>query len=219
MRRPGKSGNIGFTLIELLVVVSIMAIVLVYVIPAASNMLGGTNITGAAQMIENQLNLARQSAISLNRPVEVRFYQYHDPETSGTDYCFHALQAWEVVKANSFVPLGKMQALPAGIIIDKGTSSDPTKTLSSILNPNANVIPPPGPVALPRVGTQYSYVAIHFTAGAATDLTPTGGLSGSWFLTLHAETAGDGLSTKTLPPNFVTIQIDPVSGTLDFFRP
>ena len=215
MRRPDKSGNIGFTLIELLVVVSIMAIVLVYVIPAASNMLGGTNMTGAAQMIENQLNLARQSAISLNRPVEVRFYQYHDPETSGTDYCFHALQAWEVVKTNSFVPLGKVQALPAGIIMDKGTSNAAT-TLSSILNPNST-IGPPGPVALPRVGTQYSYVAIHFTAGGATDLLPTGGLSGSWFLTLHAETARDGLSTP--PANFVTIQVDPVSGTLDFFRP
>ena len=216
MKRPDKSGITAFTLVELLVVVSIMAIVLVYVVPAANNILGGTSITRATQIVEDQLNLARQSAISLNRPVEVRFYQYHDPETSGTDYCFRALQAWEVVKANSFVPLGKVQALPTGVIMDKGTSSA-TTTLSSLFYPNGNVNGPPGPAPLPRVGTQYSYVAIHFTAGAATDLLPTGGPSGSWFLTLHAENSGDGLLTP--PPNFVTIQVDPVSGTLDFFRP
>jgi hypothetical protein len=58
---------------------------------------------------------------------------------------------------------------------------------------------------------------MHFTASGATDLLPTGGPSGSWFLTLHAETKGDGLSIP--PPNFVTIQVDPVSGTLEFFRP
>ncbi len=209
MKRPDKSGSIAFTLVELLAVVTIMAIVLAYVVPSANNILGGTNITRATQFV-------RQSAISLNRPVEVRFYQYHDPEMSGTDYCFRALQSWEVVKANSFIPLGKVQALPQGIIMDKGTSSA-TTTLSSLFYPNGNVIGPPGPAPLPRVGTQYSYVAIHFTASAATDLLPTGGPSGSWFLTLHAETSGDGLSTP--PPNFVTIQVDPVSGTLDFFRP
>jgi uncharacterized protein (TIGR02596 family) len=216
MRRPDKSGTSAFTLIELLVVVTIMAILLAYVVPAANNILGGTNITRATQMVEDQLNLARQSAISLNRPVEVRFYQYHDPSMSGTNYCFRALQSWEVVKANSFIALEKVQILPAGIIMDKGTSSA-TTTLSSLFYPNGNVIGPPGPASLSMVGTQYSYVAMHFTASGATDLLPTGGPSGSWFLTLHAETKGDGLSIP--PPNFVTIQVDPVSGTLEFFRP
>jgi uncharacterized protein (TIGR02596 family) len=206
----------AFTLIELLVVVAIMAILLTFVIPAASNMLGGTNINKATQTVVDQLTLARQSAITLNRPVEVRFYQYHDPETPGTSSCFRALQAWEVVKAGSYIPLEKVQSLPTGIIMDRGTTS-PSNTLSSLFYPNGAVLGPPGPASIPRVGTQYSYVAIHFTPSAATDLLPTGGASGSWFITLHAELSGDALTTP--PPNFVTIQIDPVSGTLQFFRP
>jgi uncharacterized protein (TIGR02596 family) len=215
MSRPRKS---GFTLIELLVVVAIIAVLLVLVVPAANNMLGGTNITKATQTVVDQLTLARQSAISLNRPVEVRFYQYHDPDVSGTNYCFRALQSWEELKANSFIPLEKVQSLPTGVIMDKGTSN-PATTISSIFlyNPNMAITGPPGPVAIPLVGTQYSYVAIHFTPSAATDLLPTGGAAGSWFLTVHSELSGDGLSIP--PPNFVTIQIDPVSGTLQFFRP
>ena len=67
---------------------------------------------------------------------------------------------------------------------------------------------------LPRVGANYRYVALRFHPDGSTDLLPT---AGPWFLTLHDEVQGDGLAQP--PANFSTIEMDPVNGSLKFFRP
>jgi uncharacterized protein (TIGR02596 family) len=191
---------------------AIMAIILAFAVPATNTILRGNRMTQATQIIVDRLALARQTAITKNRAVEVRFYQFADPEVPGTAASFRALQALEVVKANVVLPLEKLQPLPTAIIIDSAQS------LSSLLDPNdphkrTKVTATISSPSLPRVGTNYSYVALRFRPDGSTDLLPTA----EWFLTLHSEVSGDGLTTP--PANFVTVDIDPVSGTLKFFRP
>jgi hypothetical protein len=72
----------------------------------------------------------------------------------------------------------------------------------------------PGVDPLPRAGASYRYVALRFQPDGSTDLLPTGG---SWFLTVHDEIAGDALAQP--PADFSTIEIDPLNGSLKFFRP
>jgi len=195
----------GFTLIELLVVLAIMAILMAFVVPAATNMMRGNSLSSAGQIITDRLSLARQTAVARNRTVEVRFYKYSDPQSPGSKNSYRALQAFEVDKANVFVPLEKVQTLPLGMIIDSGTS------LSSLASLASSAVTS-GTSSLPRVSSA-SYFTVRFLPNGSTDLLPTS----DWFLTLHEENKGDPMTTP--PPNFITVDVDPVGGTLRMFRP
>ena len=63
----------AFSLIELLTVIAIMAILIALVAPAVSGIGGANNLTVATQSLIDQLNKARQEAISRNRVVQVQF--------------------------------------------------------------------------------------------------------------------------------------------------
>src|SRR5438128_1445985 len=73
----------AFTLIELLVVVGIMVVIMAFALPAVNSVLRGSQITQTGQMVCDQLALARQAALSKNHPIEVRFYQFGEPEIPG----------------------------------------------------------------------------------------------------------------------------------------
>ena len=203
-----RVGSAAFTLLELLLVVAILGIIGAFVLPTANTILRGGKLNQASQTVVDRLSLARQSAIAQNRPVEVRFYRYKDPESPASSNSFRALQAFLVVKANQLNAMEKTQMLPSSVIIDS------SPTLSSILDSSKRTLVTTGTTSIPRVGTNYSYIAVRFRPDGSTDLGPT---TGPWFLTLHGESDKDGLTAP--PPNFVTIAIDPVNGALSFFRP
>lgn len=185
--------------------------------PAATHILRGTALTQGGQLINEQLGLARQLALSRNLPVEVRFYQYNDPqsgETSGAG-AFRAMQLFEIQESGGTpVALGKVVPLPQTIIVDSGA------TLSSIIGGAQSSAWPQAITgtaldqALPRVGRQYNAVAFRFLPDGATNLSPQ---TGSWFLTLHSLKDGDGLAAPQ--GNFLTLQIDAANGHLKTFRP
>ena len=56
-------------------------------------------------------------------------------------------------------------------------------------------------------------MAMRFLPNGSTDLVPTA----NWYLTVHSGLSGDPMASP--PPNFVTIQVDPVSGIVVFYRP
>lgn len=208
----------GFTLLELLVVIAIIGLIVAVVTPSAASLMRGSQLTQGALMVGEQLHKARQLALSKNRPVEVRFYQYGDAgeQAAGSGSYFRALQLFEVQETGSFSPLGKVTRIPDSVIIDGGAtlssligeasaSSKPALAAGSTLN-----------VPLPRVGTQYNSVSFRFLPGGATDLPKTPGAA--WFLTLHELKDGDRLSPVP-PSNFFTIQVDPFNGHVKNHRP
>ena len=215
----------AFSLIELVVVIAVLAIIAAFSVPAVTSMLQGSSLTQASQMLTDQVNLARQYGLSKNTTVEIRFYRYADPDTPGEDVTkpdagkFRALQVFEMLASGAALPLGKVEELPNSVMFnvnrdkpDEGFSSileHSSRNLKSVDNVKLDV----SAVELPRgIKKQYEYVAFRFLPDGSTTLSPTK----RWFLTLNGV---NGVTPGVLPPNFFTLQIDPVTGTTKIYRP
>ena len=221
--KPVVSNRRAFSLIELIVVIAVIVIIAAFTMPAMNTILRGSQLTQASSLLVGQLSLARQQALTRNRVIEVRIYRFGDPEIPSekandpTTGSFRAMQLFEVQTNGTALPLDKPQRLPNSVIFSfaEGTG------LSSLLDTGTAGAPKkPGTddKAAPRmprgVDLDYEYVAFKFLQDGSTDKSPTG----KWYLTLINAT--DKLAAPTQPPpNFFTVQIDPVSGVTRSFRP
>ena len=227
------SSRRAFSLIELVVVIAIIAIVAAFAVPAVGDIMKGSKLTQASQMLVDQFTLARQSALSRNRSIEVRFYRFGDPEVPGEDMTkpltgqFRAIQAFEIIESGAALPISRVEMLPVGIIMAANTTS-PTETLSTLLDaqPQTQAVNDPTAPPLPRgIKLNYEWVSFRYLSDGSTNLTP----ASSWYVTLHGLTdkptsagsssGGTSGGGVTPPANFFTLQIDPVSGATKTFRP
>jgi uncharacterized protein (TIGR02596 family) len=209
----------AFTLLELLVVIGIIGLVATFAVPAISQMINGSTLTQASQSLTSTLSTARQYAITRNRAVEVRFLKFGDPETPGETVGdadtgqFRAVQLMEVLESGVAVPIDQVKILPRTVIMD-------SQALSSLLDKAEPYLRTPKvpdvkfDPELPRgIKRQYVYVSFRFQPNGTTNLAP----KTNWYVTLRQ--LKDKVTGKTPPPNFFTLQVDPVSGTTRPFRP
>lgn len=202
----------AFTLIEMLLVITIVAVLMTLAIPVTNSVLKSNQITTATQMVVDQLTLARQNALTNNRVVEVRFYEFSNTEAASEDLHIGAIQAFVFDETNTISkPLSEISYLPDGAILSQDIS------LSTILEPSrerkTGTFTAEDPLLeLPRsIGKNYRVFSLRFRPDGSTDL---GGSSAGWFLTIH------GANEKSSPPpNFATVQIDPFNGALRLYRP
>ena len=217
--------NRAFSLLELIAVILIIGIIAAFVIPAMPTILRGTQMTQAEQILTDQVKLARQFAVTRNHSVQVRFIRYADPEAPGeqgadiTTGYYRAIPLVEILDNGAAVPIDKPQLLPTSIVINAGNFS----TLIS----NSDMQPPKhaskarsgddgGDPGLPRgIDWNYDYVSFRFLPDGSTNLNSTSGVV--WCVTLH--NINDKPTGNTPPPNFVTLQVDPVSGAVRIYRP
>jgi uncharacterized protein (TIGR02596 family) len=201
--RPCPSRG-AFTLLELLLVMAIMVLIMSLVVPAVTSILKGNQITQGTQTVLDQLAMAKQFAVSKNRVVEVRFYQFVDPSAGGSASRFRAVQNYELQDDGSAVALDKMQKLPNGVILDSNA------TLSTLL-----AAPKNGTGTLPGIAGTYKVCTVRLRPDGSTDLGSSA--QKNWFATLHDDNKGDNLGS--LPSNFAVIQIDPWTAQARVFRP
>jgi prepilin-type N-terminal cleavage/methylation domain-containing protein len=144
----------GFTLLELLVVVAIIAILMVLVAPAFTNIKGGNDITTAAYTITGMLEQARNYAMANNTYTYVGFYE----ENAGS-----------LTATNATPPYpGKGRLLLAIVSSKDGTTGceDPNSTASNPLPLTANKIM--------QIGKLTKIEGIHITdIGAPPSSTPS----------------------------------------------
>lgn len=205
----------GFSMIELLAVMAVMGLLATFVAPSIQSMVCGTQLTQGAQILTDNLALARQAALARNHTVEVRLFQYGDPGVPGEKADdpdsgkYRALQIIDVSAGD--VPLTKVIRLPDSIEID--ASSTYSSLISSASAGDSAPRMSTGAAettAIPRAGTNYNFIAFKFKPGGSTNLAA----ASSWFLTLRNIQNEDGPLE-----NFVTIQIDPINGHVRSFRP
>src|SRR5580658_2395810 len=82
-KSPVSFSRRAFSLMELIVVIAIIVVIAGFTVPQAGQILKGSTLTQGSTILTDQIRLAREFALAKNCKVEVRFYQYADPETPG----------------------------------------------------------------------------------------------------------------------------------------
>ena len=184
----------AFSLVELLVVIAVIGIIGGFAVPAVKSMLKGSGLNSGANMLLDEVALARQHALSKSRMVEFRIYRFADPEVPGetvastSSWQFRAFQFFEIADSGDILPAGKYKRIPDNIVMNKGYLTDIPKykdpTLSSLI---AEAIKYPKSQGLryvasgdsgrdkdpelPRgVGKYYDYVSFRFMPDGTTSL-------------------------------------------------
>lgn len=190
----------AFSLLELLVVMAIIALMAAFAMPAITSMMAGSNLNRGGQLFADEFSFARQTALTKNRSVEVRFIQI--PDSLGV-LKYRAVQLWLADEAGNRAPLGKLKILPDGIV--------PVESLSPLIFGGGAMVS--GEVDLAGRGS-HSFKAFHFRPSGGTDIPSNGLATAPGYLTLKNETA-----QESPPANFYTIQINPITGKATIFRP
>ncbi len=209
----GSKKRCGFSLMELLVVIAIMMILMALVVPATSSLMKSMSMGRAVSMITDEMNFARQTALSRNRDVEVRFYRMGSKlDANDKQYRAYRTLLADGIDPAKAQPLSKVKYLPETVIFSGDTAFSTlldyaNSGRSGLVRSNESL-----------AGASTEYVSFFFRANGGTSLKPVSGTNSLWYLTLHGEKSQTNAATG-LPDNYFTAQIDPVTGRLRSYRP
>lgn len=198
----------GFTLIELLLVVTIISILMVLSVGSFRNMVGSTELSTSAVAVVDALNMARQRALSMNVPVEVRFYRV-PPKAGGTGTTAYRAVGIYQINENGTKLIHKLMYLSGN---NQFSDSEPFGTLlfhTPLSTEN---------LTLGGVKVSSDYHCFQYLPDGTTslDLHPPAS-DDSWHVMVF--NANHPPVDSTPPSNYVSIQLDPVSGRTETFQP
>lgn len=200
----------AFTLIELLVGVGTATLLIALTTPVMLDVLDANRMTQAADIVQGRLTEARGLAVTFASDVEVRIYgnSLTPIADGGSGQGIQIFRLREAAAGSSgdenqpfaveLVPEGIEDKLPNSVRISTHNEFSSLWTLKEKTESTAQGGRP--------------YVAFRFRPDGSTDLAE----SATWTLTLVRHPATD---PATLPKNFITLQIDPVTGHIDSYRP
>jgi uncharacterized protein (TIGR02596 family) len=209
VRNDVRNTSRGFTLVELLVVILII-VLLSTLITFSPSVLRSENISGAANMVMEDLAFAREYSISSNQQTEVWFLK----PTTGTALHFNALRIYTVDENGLSSPYGPVHHLPTSVIADSGSTTG--TSLSTLFAGTTYQKPLPTPPP-PIPGYQSNYKAWYVRFNPDGSTTATANL----YVTMHDVSLTDPWTTAptTLPKNYALVSIDHVTGAVNLYRP
>lgn len=207
MRTNAPSYSWAFSLPELLAVLAILAVLMGLVVPALNQSLKASRMTTAGQAVMDELNLARQNAVSRNSIVEVRFYKLpeHGKPIAAPRTVYRGLQSFFTKEDGTAIPLGNPLFFPAPVIISSGSSASALLASPALPEKSGESAPPIG-----EIGNAYDYRSIHFASNGSAAISTS---ENHFTLVLQDDKKlEDGA-------NYFTIQINPITGMVRRFRP
>ena len=214
MRVPAQKPHLlrgGFTLIEMLLVIAIMSILMVLSFNSIHNLVGSTDLSTSAVTVVDALNMARQRALSMNHPVEVRFYKV-PPKTgsapSGSPTAYRALGIYEI-NENGPRLMQKLVYLANSAEFSNSASFGTLLSFTPLASADLSI----GGSTL-----TCDYHCFQFLPDGTTnlDLQPASA-SDTWHVMIF--NSNHPPTSSTPPANYVSIQLDPVSGRTETFQP
>lgn len=199
----------AFSLIELLAVIAIMGILAAIVVPSIRGVSSATELSVSAASIVDTLNLARQTALSANRPVEVRFYEV--PRSGDQTLAYRAVGIYLIGESGP-TPVGRLTFLRNNVVM---ADSDSFGTLLRGLPTGQETLR-----SIDPTGTKsFNYRTFTFRTDGSANLSRTTTLGGgdTWHLMLYDKSRP--LDGTTAPANHVTIQLLPDTGRTRTFQP
>jgi len=202
IRKPREA---AFSLVELLTVIAIIGILAAVTIPSLSGLSSSTELNISGDQVVDTLNLARQSAVSANRPVEVRFYEV--PRSTDASLAYRAIGIY-LLGDDGPSPLGRLAYLQNSIVMSDAAAFG---TLLNGLDSGQTNLP-----AIDR-SKQFNYHYFVFRPDGSANL-PNSTLQGdTWHVMLYDSRRPP--SGQTPPDNFVTVQLIPETGRTRTFQP
>lgn len=181
-------------------------------IPALTSVMNSYNLSSAGQSLLGQLTLARQDALANNCAVQVRFYQ--TPNAKGA-MVYRAIQIFRETSdaggAAKVTPLTSPSLLPDGIWIVYNSAQTNASTLFNTATSGARASAGDPAYPLPPPNGVSPYIYFRFRPNGRTDLASPS------LITIAVESAP--LVANSLPANFITLQIDPVNGSIRSYQP
>ncbi|MDP1589047.1 MAG: Verru_Chthon cassette protein D [Prosthecobacter sp.] len=206
MKTPShKNRQHGFTIVELIIVVTIISMLLAFGTPYVLSSLQAASLTSSGDLLMQKISQAQQRALTENRPVSLQFYFY---DQDGIDAC-HAVQLVSVDPAtNVTVPLENP------VYWSDGRAVLASGALSPIF---AQIAPADtGEVEFePFRSREATFFRVRFYPGGSTSLAVP---LRQAYVTLIASNRHEEEMTEP-PPNYYTVQIDPVAGRVRSYRP
>lgn len=203
--RTGSMRQNAFSLVELLVVMAISGILLALTVLGFNSLLTSSRMDQGGRLVVDEINLARQLAVTRNENVEIRFIRRNRAGETGASV-YWQMQAGVVDKTNAavFTPIKQAAQLPAGIVIETGTLLSPLLTQL----PESNNIAP---------SYTYRSIVVRPTGEVEPAGTPPVNELSRWCFTLIPERQlGRPLGEIR---DFVTVQIDPLTARPRPYRP
>lgn len=207
----------GFTLIEMMVVVAMIALIVAAVAPMVFSTLISTRLASAGETLAGQISLAHQIAVSRNMTVEVRFYQYEDPEAPGSKPAVRALAIVQASETGSRSQIGQQLTdtyyLPSGIAIGQTLAMSPLVATSAVRSEadREKII---------KRSPNARYKAFQIRGDGSTNIEQIMGdryRPNQSYVTLAEDRAIS--DDQSVPKNFYAVQIDPVTGRTTSYRP
>lgn len=198
----------AFSLVELLIVVAIMLVLAVLAIPAISSIGRASSLSTAAQSVAGTLDLARQTAISQNRTIEVRLYKMpEDGQPTATPSGYRSLQLF-------LVDYDTTNAFSKPLTFTGPTIFSDNVAASSLMNDtNLPEKPAPSGVTVSPVGANYRYRSFYFKPDGTANLS----FSTNWSLAVVNK--NDPIKSNSLPANYAKVTIEPMTGKIKIERP
>lgn len=195
----------GFSLVELLVVIGIMALLLGFGSVALNNVVNSSKMDQAGRQVLDEIALARQTATARNKNVELRLIRKPRTDGSGGNV-YWQLQSGivEATDSTNFSPIKSPASLPAGVALETSTEASPMMGYGSVETNSAPA---------------YQFKRLIFRPSGELERTnvPPVNQPKLWVLTLVPERKlGEPLANQN---DFITIQIDPITGRARAFRP
>lgn len=185
----------AFSLIELLSVVAIIGVISALAITSFNTIGGSHAITRDGQLVNDQMNLARQIAMTKNRDTELRLITYPGPEAGTTNW---AVQIYDTASGE---PLHRIARLGDNVVISASSGLSPLLTNLETAQ-----------MSFPPLGNgQRDYYRLKFR--------PNGRVEGNFpprqdYLTLHLRR-----ENPAEPQNYFSLQIQPLTGRTTIYRP